>query len=381
MALVQKGLAKLGPGKHFDTGVGGVRGLFVLVKPDGRRSWVVRLMADGRRQELGLGSLQDTPLSVAREKAIEARQRRNKGQPLKSISRGSGASFGALYEETLQHRRSIWKSPRSEAQWRSTFEQHCSRLKSRDIGGITSNDILEVARPIWHTKNETANRVLNRLDITIRYARAKGLYVRPEDPVDLARATLPKIKRERGHMAAVEVEDAPNVFQRIIKLESPSAWALAFCILTAARSIEVRKMVAKEIDLNKAIWSLPVENMKTGKPHFVPLSPLAVSLAMRGISLNREAVFPNRSGKALSDAALLECLKGIKSGVTVHGWRSSFMGWATKEDYSRELTEKALAHQEPNKVRRAYQRNELVEERRLMMLKWENFLLKIKPND
>jgi integrase len=153
---------------------------------------------------------------------------------------------------------------------------------------------------------------------------------------------------------------------------------LVFAILTAGRSGEVRNLTADQLGLDNALWSVPAERMKTGKPHSVPLSKLAIKFAKKGLSLNREAVFPNRSGRALSNAALLECLKGITTGATVHGWRSTFMGWATKEGYSRELTEKALAHQEPNQVRRAYQRNNLLEERRPMMKAWERYLLSSK---
>jgi integrase len=374
MPLLQRELTKLKPGKHPDSGKGGVPGLFLFVKPDGRRSWVVRLVVDGKRPERGLGNLQDTPLSLAREKALEIRRRRNAGEPIARSKAAANTSLEAIYEEVVAQRREGWSNHRSEAQWRSSFQQHCRRLKGRDIGSITSIDILKVVEPIWHPKTETANRVMSRLDATIRYARAKGLYSRPEDPIDLARASLPKIKREKGHMAAVEIEEAPNVFQTILALDSPSAWALAYCILTGARSGEVRKMRATQVDLEQAVWTVPSENMKAGKIHFVPLSPLAVKLYGKGKALNREAVFPNRSGTALSDAALLECLKGVKSGITVHGWRSTFMGWATQKGYSRDLTDKALAHQEPNQVRRAYQRDELVEERRSMMNKWAIFL-------
>jgi integrase len=175
-------------------------------------------------------------------------------------------------------------------------------------------------------------------------------------------------------MASAEIAEAPSIFKGILNLDSPSAWALAFSILTAARSGEVRQMRTSQLDLDYGVWTVPAEKMKAGKLHYVPLSPLAVTLAKKGISLNREVVFPNGSGKPLSDAALLECLKGVRKGITVHGWRSTFTGWATENGYSLELTDKALAHQEKDKVRRAYQRNELLEPRRPMMLHWEKYL-------
>ena len=374
MPLTQRELGKLPPGKHFDSGAGGVRGLFLLVKPDNRRSWVLRIVVDGKRQEFGIGSLQDAPLSIAREKAISLRQRRSAGQPIRAVVRGAKTTVKAVYYEVLAHRRGSWRGSRSEAQWRSSFDQHCDRIKDRDIGSITSNDILNVVMPIWQTKTETASRILSRLDTTIRYARARGLFIRPDDPVDLARASLPTNRREKGHMASADIAEAPSIFKGILALDSPSAWALAFCILTAARSGEVRQMRLSQLDLENGVWTVPAEEMKAGKLHFVPLTPLAVILAKKGMSLNREVVFPNGSGRPLSDAALLECLKGVRKGITVHGWRATFTGWATENGYSVELTDKALAHQEKDKVRRAYQRNELLEPRRPMMLHWEKYL-------
>lgn len=374
MPLYQKELSRLPPGKYPDDGSGGVRGLFLWVKPNGGRSWVIRLTVGGKRKELGLGGLRDTPLSIAREKAIEIRQRRSAGKPLRETQNGARASLEAIYEEVLSQRKHSWASSRSEAQWRSSLKQHCGSLRAREIGSITSADIVDVLNPIWHSKQETAKRILSRLNITILYARAKGLYWRPENPVELARASLPKIKRERKNMSSVQVDRAPHVFCQIMALDSPSAWALAFAILTAARSGEVRKMTMDQLDFENAIWKVPAEFMKTGKPHSVPLPPLAISLARKGISLNRKVVFPNRSGVELSDAALLECLKGVMHGVTVHGWRSTFTDWAAEQGFASILSDKALSHQETDKVRRAYQRSNLVEARRPLMERWEEYL-------
>jgi integrase len=43
--------------------------------------------------------------------------------------------------------------------------------------------------------------------------------------------------------------------------------ALIFAILTAARSGEVRGATWAEINLDKAIWTIPASRMKGGKEH------------------------------------------------------------------------------------------------------------------
>lgn len=57
-----------------------------------------------------------------------------------------------------------------------------------------------------------------------------------------------------------------------------AAFALEFVILTAARTSEVLGATWKEVDLAKAIWTIPAARMKAGKEHRVPLSPRAVEI-------------------------------------------------------------------------------------------------------
>jgi hypothetical protein len=56
------------PGRYGDGD-----GLFLVVKPSGARSWVVRVQKDGRRRDIGLGSVAKVPLALARDRAKTAR--------------------------------------------------------------------------------------------------------------------------------------------------------------------------------------------------------------------------------------------------------------------------------------------------------------------
>ncbi|MEC3950828.1 Arm DNA-binding domain-containing protein [Sphingobium sp. HWE2-09] len=44
------------PGRHGDG-----RGLYLLVKPTGAKSWLLRVQVDGRRRDIGLGSFREAP--------------------------------------------------------------------------------------------------------------------------------------------------------------------------------------------------------------------------------------------------------------------------------------------------------------------------------
>ena len=70
--------------------------------------------------------------------------------------------------------------------------------------------------------------------------------------------------------------------------------------------------------------------------------------------------------------AMAELLKGLRPGITVHGFRD----WAgDRTTFSRELAEAALAHAAVgDEVEAAYRRSDALEKRRLLMEAWAEFL-------
>ena len=76
---------------------------------------------------------------------------------------------------------------------------------------------------------------------------------------------------EGGNYAAMPFAELPAFMARLRERDSASARALELLILTAARSGEVRGATWEEIDLDKALWTIPGERMKAGKQHVVPL--------------------------------------------------------------------------------------------------------------
>ena len=91
--------------------------------------------------------------------------------------------------------------------------------------------------------------------------------------------------------------------------------------------------------------------MKSGKEHRVPLSDRVIELLD---GLPREDGTPflfigARRGKPLSNMAMLELLKGMCPGHTVHGFRSTFRTWAAERtNYPHHVCEAALAHTIPD---------------------------------
>jgi len=149
-------------------------------------------------------------------------------------------------------------------------------------------------------------------------------------------------------------------------------------ILTAARTGEVLDARWDEIDLEQAAWTIPAARMKAGREHRVPLTPRCVELLEQAklLAAGSDFVFPGRSGKKpMSNMVLLMAMRRLKTGVTVHGFRSAFRDWASERtNFAREICEAALAHIVKDKTEAAYRRGDLFEKRRELMATWASFV-------
>jgi len=80
--------------------------------------------------------------------------------------------------------------------------------------------------------------------------------------------------------------------------------------------------------------------------------------------------------KPVSNMTMLKSLRGLRPGLTVHGFRSTFRDWcAEQSSFPREVAEAALAHVLTDKTEAAYQRGDLFEKRRKLMEAWARYCL------
>ena len=214
---------------------------------------------------------------------------------------------------------------------------------------IETADVLAALRPIWTAKPETASRVRQRIEAVLDYAdRNEGAHGRQPGPLEGASrpalAGAGKVKPVEHH-AAADWRNAPAFMVELAKREGRGQ-ALAFAILTAARSGEVRGMTWAEVDDTDMVWTVPKARMKAGREHRVPLSlPRVRCSASRGA--DGALVFPAPSDprKPLSDMTLTAVLRRMGRGdLTAHGFRSTFRDWAGEATaHPREVIEPALS--------------------------------------
>ena len=177
------------------------------------------------------------------------------------------------------------------------------------------------------------------------------------------------------HHAAVAFDKLPDFFERLRRQEGTGARALAFLILTGARSGEVRGATRGEVDFEAAVWTVPGERMKAGRDHRVPLPAAALLLVAESKDEGDEALlFPAPGGGQLSDMTLSAVMRRMKVPAVPHGFRSTFRDWCAEcTEFPKEVAEMALAHAISDKVEAGRRRGDLFEKRRQLMEDWATF--------
>ncbi len=403
MPLTAKQVQNAKPGRHSDG-----RGLYLLVKPGGSRSWVLRVQYEGVRRDFGLGAYSERSIGVDIEtlpikwrKLLtleEAREKARLGRGLAKAGINPSAewrkpeeetprTFQAVAEEYHRQAKRGWRNGKHGDQWLNTLETYAFPV----IGGLSVDEIdaaaiQRVLLPIWLSKGETARRVKQRIGTVLDYAHAKG-WRSSEAPVRAVNQLMRGIKQaKKGNFAAMPHSALPAFMAALRDHDATvGRLALQFTILTAARSGEVRKARWRDIDFEAAEWRVPPENAKKDKLHIVPLAPAAVAILaeLRGLFGHRadEFVFPGLKGM-MSDATLAKALKVAGGGnYTVHGFRSTFRDWAADNGYSDAWAEAALAHSNPNKTEAAYRRTTYFEQRKeRLMPAWAAFAMNVRTN-
>ncbi len=281
-------------------------------------------------------------------------------------------------ERAIEVKRTSWRNERTEKYLRSVMVTHVlPKIGNKPVDGITPADILSFLTPLAMKTPQVAKRAKIGLSTAFMWAIAQGLIDRNPADRNLA-AGLPKLANKEHHRALPysEVAQALETVRNTNALPGTKL-AVEFLVLTAARSGEAREATWSEIDLCRALWTVPARRTKNGREHRVPLSASALAILEQARQLlgDNGLIFPSVRGKSMSDNTLSKLLRenGIES--TVHGFRSSFRNWAiecTPAPWA--VAEAALSHTVGNSTEAAYMRSDLFEQRKTLMDTWANFL-------
>ena len=148
--------------------------------------------------------------------------------------------------------------------------------------------------------------------------------------------------------------------------------------MTFVRVGSLVPMKWNELDYENDLWQIPGNRMKAGKDHLVPLTdPIKEVLeVLRRFNGHDEYVFRSHRGRKkphIDESALNQLLKRLGYGgrQTAHGLRQLVtIAGVDVLKFPYEIISRQLAHAQGNKIRQAYDRSTMLEERRDFMNKW-----------
>ena len=363
----------------------------------GQGKWILRYVSPEttKRRDMGLGVYPEVSITDARKVASQARElirdgkdpieaRRN--DKLENKVNTQALTFEQTARMVHEDMKPAWKNPKHATQWITTLEMHVfPKIGSRKVKDLKAKDFADALTIIWIEKPETGLRVKQRCSVVMDWCVAQEMC--DGNPVGVVDKLLPKqpAARERVvHQPSMAWSEVPEFVESELRNGQSllSKLMLEFLILTAARSGEVRGMTWDEVDLDKAVWTIPAIRMKTKVEHRVPLSIRAIKILteQKSQAEHPTIVFPTIRGKVPSDMILTKFLRdhNIMSSeagrtATAHGFRSSFRNWASENGYPRDCAERALAHTISNQVEAAYHTTDLLDQRRDMMEAWSRY--------
>ena len=373
----------------------GGRGLHLLVKKDGSKHWQIRFRFERKENTIAIGRYPEVSLANAEKKATVALELLDQGINPSENKKAAKLSKTGILANSFEVIAREWATSYFKNKSDSHKDRTLRRLESylfpwlgnKPISEITAPQILEVIKRIENlNKLETAHRTLQATSQVFRYSVQTGRALR--DPCVDLRGALPATVVK--HMAAfTEPKEIAELLRAIDGFTGSFTvqCALRLSPLVFTRPSELRTAKWADIDLETREWRYKVS--KTQTMHLVPLSTQASQLFsnMKAISGYGEFVFQGGHDpkKPMSAAAINAALKRMgydtQQDITAHGFRAMARTILHERlNIDPYIIEHQLAHKVPDALGAAYNRTKFIEQRKVMMQQWADYLDTLKSS-
>lgn len=375
------------------------RGVYLRVTDKGR-FWIFKCQIEGKRREIGLGGV-DQPIAAIlakaeelraamrngtdpKEKVVETKKvlRESRKESQKRAEMPTFREYASSAVDRIVYLRQF-TGENTEYAWRRDADILCDHLGSLPLNAITRADIVRILEPLWTTRPRRARDFQSRAFGILNLAKGDGWIDRnPAEWKGNLDAVLPSPSLVRRtvpvkHHAALSADELKALAQKLWNQETTAAMALLFGILSVGRKSEWLLGVWDEIDLVEKTFSVPPARRKDKKqtPHVVPLSRQAIAVLNR-LDTSGKYLFQGRGTVAVGKETVRKILADLTdSPATIHGIRSTFSDWCARNDKNFLVSEKCLMHAVGNAVFQAYQRDDLLDQRCVLLQEWADFLL------
>lgn len=377
------GVTKIGDGSN----------LYLVVRADGGASWQLNYSFAGSQKTYSMGTYPKVSLSTARTLAQQARELLQFGKdPVAERKKAreapkEGKTVAELVGAWLNMNKPTWSATHYDDFDIATKRDIYPYIGTKDVASVTNEDIRNILERV---EKRGANYKLTRVRaILVRsfdYGIDKGWI--DSNPAQRVKRSGFTAHVEQHHPALKSPED---VSQLLVKLDAEEATlpilALRLNALVFVRPQNLRSASWDQFNLDEGVWTIPKGLMKMNREFLVPLARQTVDLLrnIHTITGHQELLFPSPRGGMYGDTTFMKNLHrlGYKGKHSTHGFRTTAKTLLEEGGFQTKVVEKQLAHEEQNKVERAYNRAEYWPERVRMMQAWADYLdaVKQKPHN
>jgi hypothetical protein len=313
-------------------------GLELRVSSHGGKSWSIRYRPKGReRKRTTYGSYPVISLMEARARAkeIAAAAARGVDLPEQEKRRSEEERKASKRPQTvgdLLDRYINEYCKKNQRRWQLVermFDMHVKPAKvdgrplgEKPLGELRRADLVELLDDLQNEKglNAQVNRVRSQVVAALNWAiEREYLDTSPA-------AAIKKRKIEASRDRVLNEDELRAIWRAAQRLSDPSRSLVQAWILTGQRRDEVRCMMWSEVDLDRALWTLPAARNKGKRDHEIPLLPIGRDRASPSSPPTAENPMPGRSVSRRSSTANPVSPAGLfttSAGQRAPGWRPS----------------------------------------------------------
>ncbi|MEN9896544.1 MAG: hypothetical protein RLZZ66_193 [Pseudomonadota bacterium] len=374
-------------------------GVFLIVNPNGGKWWRLAFSFQGKRDSISLGTYPIIGLKDARKKAEEIKKQISRGinphdskrnekekrnlNIENSIRIAQGLPIANSFSDiTHKYLLSIKHLINETTLIKKT--SRFERLAFPGIGNIPiadvkSSDIFEILKPLIKSMQlETCRRLCREISNVFSYAIVHDYC--SYDPAHPVAKQIPPNKPK--HRAAII---NPIKFGQLLRdIQNYNGTFVVQCAFLFSPHVfqrpgEISSLKWADINFNDREWRPYIS--KTDFHHIVPLSTQAISILqqIRPLTGGGEYVFPSSrgDGRPMSSNTIRTALRSLgydANTMTAHGFRTTASTLLNEQGWSPDAIERQLAHSPNDSTRDAYNRAEYIDERRIMMQAWSDYL-------
>ena len=368
------------------------QGLTLEINPNGSKLWRHRYRFNNKATMMSLGPYPIVTLLSARQARDKNKQLLFQGINPKQVRQEAKVSnkktFEQMFLKWINKNKDQWSLGYVEDTIQRANNYLIPKLGNLPIDDIKSSEIRNLLLKIQDTgKFDMFKKVKGILNGVFKYS--VGMDVLKFNPVRDLPSEIFKKKPEKHYATITDPKEIPWLLNKLEKHKGGYEVRAALVIAPHVflRPSELTGMLWSEVDFDAKLIRINKERMKAKKPHLVPLSMQVFKALknLRNVNVDSDYVFPTprNINKPITSDALRLALRRVgigKDKMTPHGFRSMASTRLNEMGYNGDLIEIQLSHSQANKVRAAYNHAEYLDERRLMMQEWSDYLDKLKHN-